>query len=136
MTDKQSIGKRWENYQASKTLVFWACAACVAATVVVGFVWGGWVTGGTARDMASKAAIGARAELAAALCVSRFESAPDAAAKLASLKASDSWKRGDVIEKDGWVTVANIKEPVAGAAILCVERLMEAKLPPAKGISG
>ena len=133
MTDKQGFARRWENYQASKTVVFWSCVACIAATLIAGFTWGGWVTGGTARTMADKAAIGARAELAAAICVSQFEKAPDAAAKLASLKASDSWKRSDVIENGGWVTLAGMKDPVAGAASLCVERLLEVKLPSAKG---
>ena len=138
MPDKQGLARRWENYQASKTVVFWSCVACIAATLIAGFTWGGWVTGGTARTMADKAAIGARAELAAAICVSQFEKAPDATAKLAPLKASDSWKRSDVIESGGWVTLGGMKEPVAGAASLCVEQLLEVKLPSAKveGASG
>ena len=43
-------------YRATKATLFWSCAACIVATVVVGFTWGGWVTGGTARSMAQNAA--------------------------------------------------------------------------------
>ena len=100
MADNRGLMGRWEDYRASKTVLFWSCTACVVVTLIVGFSWGGWVTGSTAGTMASKAAAGARAELAATICVNRFVSAPDAATALASLKNSDSWKRDDFI-KDG-----------------------------------
>jgi len=121
----QSLLDRWENYQAPKTMVFWACAACVVATLLIGFTAGGWVWGSTAERMAAQAATNARADLAAAVCVNRFETASDAAANFATLKANDSWTRGDYLEKGGWVTLAGMKEPVDGAAILCAQRLME-----------
>jgi hypothetical protein len=124
MVAKQSLRERWEDYQASKTVVFWACAVCIVATLFIGFTWGGWVTGGTAGRMAAQAATDARADLAAAVCVSRFEAGSDAATNLATLKASDSWNRGDYLEKGGWATLAGMKEPVDGAANLCAERLM------------
>ena len=126
MTDKPSLSRRWNDLQASKTQLFWACAVCVVATMVIGFTWGGWVTGGTADKLASTAATGARAELAAAICVSRFTGAPDAKAKLASLKGAASYQQGDIIEKDGWVTIIGTDKPVAGAAALCVRQLLEA----------
>jgi len=51
-TRKLSFGERWSQSRPTKTLVFWACAASVAATMIVGFTWGGWVTGGTALKVA------------------------------------------------------------------------------------
>jgi hypothetical protein len=125
MVAKQSLRERWEDYQASKTVVFWACAVCIVATLFIGFTWGGWVTGSTAGRMAAQAATDARADLAAAVCVSRFEAGSDAATNLATLKASDSWNRGDYLEKGGWATLAGMKEPVDGAANLCAQRLIE-----------
>src|SRR4051794_20539314 len=92
MTGIASLTQRWEKLQASKTQVFWACAASVIATLVVGFSWGGWVTGGTANHMAAQAAPEARAQLAASVCVERFAKGPDATAQLAALRNSDSWK--------------------------------------------
>jgi hypothetical protein len=130
----QSLLERWENYQASKTVVFWACAACVVATLFIGFGWGGWVRGSTAEQMAAQAATEARADLAAAVCVTRFEAGSDAVADLATLKSHDSWERSDYLEKGGWVTLAGMKQPIAGAANLCVERLMQA--PPPTKVSG
>jgi hypothetical protein len=129
MVEKQSLRRRWEDYQASKTLVFWACAVCIVATLIIGFTWGGWVRGSTAERMAAQAATQARADLAAAVCVSRFETGTDAVANFAALKASDSWNRSEYIEKGGWTTLAGMKQPIDGAANLCAQRLMEATAP-------
>jgi len=132
MADKPSLSRRWQDLQASKTQLFWACAVCIGATMIGGFTWGGWVTGGTAKEMATTAATGARAELVATICVERFANGPDAKAKLASLKDASSYMRNDMIEKDGWVTMAGSDKPVTGAAALCVRQLMDATLPAPK----
>ena len=124
MADKLSSGRRWGAYQPSKAIWFWSCAACIVATVVVGFAWGGWVTGGTAARMASDAAEGGRAQMAAATCVVRFDKGPDAAAQLAALKKADSYDRGDMISKNGWVTMPGDATPVSGAADICVQKLL------------
>src|SRR3954470_1122302 len=93
--NEMSLGKRWESFQATKTTLFWSCAGCVIATMVVGFTWGGWVTGGTAEKMSNSASATARAELAGALCVTRFMGGADMTAQLAALKAANSWSRND-----------------------------------------
>jgi hypothetical protein len=124
MTGIASVRQRWTNFNATKTQLFWACAACAIATIVVGFAWGGWVTGGTAGHMAAQAATEARAQLAASVCVERFQKGPDATAQLTALKNSDTWKRDTFIEAGGWTTLAGIEKPVAGAAGLCVQQLM------------
>ena len=119
--------KRWETFQASKATLFWSCAGCAVATMIVGFTWGGWVTGGTADKMSSSAAGAARAELAAAMCVTRFMSGPDMSAQLAALKAANTWNRSDLIDKAGWTTPPGTENPVRGAADLCTTRVLEAK---------
>jgi hypothetical protein len=121
------LGARWETYRASKATLFWSCAACAVATMIVGFAWGGWVTGGTAEKMSGTAASTARAELAAATCVNRFMGGVDATTQLAALRASDSWKRDDLIDRAGWTTMPGIEKPIQGAADLCVKHLLEAK---------
>ena len=121
------LGRRWETYRASKTTLFWSCAGCAVATMIVGFGWGGWVTGGTADKMSAAAATTARAELAATMCVSRFMSGTDMVAQLAALKASNSWNRDDLLEKGGWTTLPGAEKPIQGAADLCAKRLLEAK---------
>ena len=102
MANNPSLGRRWEDYRPSKGIWFWSCLACIVATVVIGFGWGGWVTGGTARKMAADAAAGANAQLAAADCVSRFENGPDATAQLAALKKAEQLRTGRSDQK-GWL---------------------------------
>ena len=133
MANNRSLGTRWEEYRPSKKMWFWSCAACVIATVVIGFNWGGWVTGGTATQMATGAARDARAQLAAAACVSRFENSPDAVAQLAALKKAYSYERSNLIEEKGWATMPGSKQPVSGAALICAEKIVEAGLPAANG---
>lgn len=129
MADGQSLAQRWQDYRPSKTVLVWACAACVALTMVIGFTIGGWVTGGTSAKMASSAAEEARSKLVATICVQRFTHAADARDQLARLKAASLWERDDFIEKGGWATPAGFDQPVAGAADLCADQLAEMTLP-------
>lgn len=128
MADNPSLGRRWEAYRPSKTVWFWSCSACVAATIVIGFAWGGWVTGRTATQMAADAAAGAIAQIAAADCIVRFKNGPDATAQLAALKKADSsYEQADLIKKDGWATMPGSKDPVEGAADICAQNLVSTK---------
>lgn len=111
-TTKQSLSRRWEDYQPSKTMLVWACVAAVIATIVIGFSWGGWVTGGMSRAMAATAGDNARGELASVICVERFNAAPDAAAKLVEFKAiPDSYKKRQFVEAGGWATMPGQASP-------------------------
>jgi hypothetical protein len=120
--------QRFEDYRPTKSGLGWCCAISVVATMIVGFTWGGWVTGGTASAMAAKAADGASAELAAAVCAAQFSGGPDAAGQLAALNKLDSWQRSDFIKKGGWATMPGMKDTVSGAADLCAKQLVQAKL--------
>jgi hypothetical protein len=131
MTTKQSLGQRWEASRPTKTLTFWSCAACVAGTILVGFTWGGWTTGGTARSTAQEAALSSRNELAAAVCVDRFKAAGDASAQLVALKALGSWDRGTFVEKGGWAAMPDKVAPGDGTARLCGEKLAALEVPMA-----
>ena len=50
------LQQRWQAYHPSKAALFWSCVGCVVVALIIGFTWGGWVTGGTATKMAEKAA--------------------------------------------------------------------------------
>ncbi|KRR19249.1 hypothetical protein [Bradyrhizobium retamae] len=130
MASAQMLGQRWREYRPSKAALFWSCVGSVVVALIIGFTWGGWVTGGTAKEMVDKAARDARAELAANVCVQRFVDASDARAQLATLKKTSSWQREDFIEKGGWATLPGSDKPVASAAEICAERLAAMKLPP------
>jgi hypothetical protein len=130
MTDGKSMSRRFEEWHPSKAVLFWSCAGCVVATMVIGFTWGGWVTGGTAADMVEDASEQAQAQVAATLCVERFMNTADARTQLGSLKDTSSWQRDDFIEEGGWAMVAG--EEYDDAAELCADRLVEMELPAAQ----
>jgi hypothetical protein len=103
---KQSLSQRFQDYQASKTVLFWSCAGCVVLATVVGFSWGGWTTGGSAQDMADKAAAQARQELAAVVCVDRFMAAQDADVQLTALQEiTSSYAQSKFVEEGGWAVI-------------------------------
>jgi alpha/beta superfamily hydrolase len=128
MANNPSLGTRWEAYRPSKGIWFWSCAASIVATIVIGFSWGGWVTGGTAMQMATDAGARASAQMAAADCIVRFKNGSEASAQLATLKKADSsYERTDLIKKEGWATMPGTKDPVEGAADICARNLMNTK---------
>lgn len=131
MVEKLGTFARWKNFEPTKKFTFWACVACMALTVFVGFKWGGVVTGGTAREMAQSAAAAARAEIAVAFCMDRFAKSGDRASQLAKLEKTDSWLRGSYVDKAGWVTPPGAAEPVADAGERCAEGILAAAAPAA-----
>jgi hypothetical protein len=125
-----NIGQKIGAYQPSKTVWFWSVAGAVVLTMIVGFTWGGWVTGGGANERAEVASKKAVAELAAGICVHQFLQAGDAGLQLAELKETSSYQRDTFLEKAGWVTFAGAEKPVAGAGDLCADLLMDAEVQP------
>jgi hypothetical protein len=129
--------QRLDQYQPSKTALLWACAGAAIVTVVVGFSWGGWVTGGTAQSMAEDSADQARQELASLVCVERFLAMPDAGDRLSALKQiSSSYEQGKFVQDGGWAIM-----PVGGAsrsssddrkaATACGQELAKREIPAA-----
>ena len=136
MARERTLSQRWREYRPTKAILFWFGAGCAALTMIVGFSWGGWVTGRTATGLAYNAASSARAELAAAACVNRFMGATDAGVQLAALKETGIWQRNDFVEKGGWVTMPGTQGPVSGAADVCARQLVDMTVPPAKAAAG
>src|SRR5688572_25672626 len=104
-TRTASYGDRWSQARPTKTHLFWACAATMVATMIVGFTWGGWVTGGTALRTAEALADTAVAKRLSPICVSQFQADPQRAAKLKELKDTGSWQQADYVQKQGWATM-------------------------------
>lgn len=95
------------------------------ALAIVGFSWGGWVTGGSAKDMATKAASAAVALALTPYCVNRAGAA-DAATILTELKGASSYSRKGIIEKAGWATPLGAEKPNTDLAQACQLKLAEA----------
>jgi hypothetical protein len=132
MSQTERLSQRWSNYRPSKTLWFWTVVGAAALVMIIGFTYGGWTTGGGAAFMAKKAASDARAELAAAVCVSKFTSAENADKNLAALKDTAFWQRNDFIEKGGWAKLAGMDNSVPGSTDLCAHRLAAMESLPKK----
>ena len=115
----------WQQYQPTKEHTIWIAIACVVATLIIGFGFGGWVTGGTARKMADEAAAAARNQLAAAVCAEEFMRAADARARIAKLEALEWWERDDHLAAGGWATMPGDKDADGTVAAMCAARLAE-----------
>ena len=103
----------------------WGVVGGAIAAIVVGFVWGGWVTGGTATQMAVTSAESAVVQAFTPLCVAKAEQEPD---QLVLLKEASSWQRDDFVVEAGWVDNVNetFRGDVARACAIAVVEAMEA----------
>jgi hypothetical protein len=85
---------------AAVTPAVWGAIGGAIAAIVIGFSWGGWVTGGTAGKMEAASAETAIVQAFTPLCVAKAVQQPD---QLVLLKAEQDWKRDDFVIKAGWV---------------------------------
>jgi hypothetical protein len=112
----------------------WGAAAGAVALAIVGFSWGGWVTGGTAETLAKNSAATAVVAALTPICVEKFRQAADASANLAEMKkATYSWEQGRFVEKGGWATMPGSTEPNSAVARACAETLGSEKAVDLRG---
>jgi len=96
-------------------------------TMVIGFNWGGWTLGSTAREMAQKTGSAAVVAALAPICVDNFQHASDSPATLVELKKISSWQQGSFVEKGGWATFPGSTTPDSAVARACGEMLSSLK---------
>ena len=94
-------------------------------TIIIGFYWGGWVTGNTAQTKAKEMAEAAVIDRLTPICVAQFNQDPEKAQKLKELKEIDSWKRGEYVRKQGWATMPFEKDPDGRVSDRCSELIMK-----------
>lgn len=106
----------------------WGVAGGAAALAIVGFAWGGWVTGSKAEAGATERANAAVVAALAPVCVENFKRASAVSTNLAALKQVDSWAQGEFVEKGGWAAVpgSNSPEQVSAVARACALLLVNA----------
>ena len=96
--------------------------------MVIGFSWGGWVTGGTANKLAADRADAAVVTVLTPICVAKFLQDGDAKANLVVLqKISSNWEQGQYLEKGGWATRPGATSSDYELARACAAKLVEAK---------
>src|SRR6201997_4244170 len=113
----------------SLTRLLQGIATGAVASMVIGFSWGGWVTGSTANKLAADQADTAVVAALTPICVEKFLQNGDAKANLAALqKISSNWEQGDYLQKGGWATQPGATSPDYHLARACAEKLVQIKI--------
>ena len=102
----------------------WGAVGGAAVCALVGFMFGGWVTGGKAKELAQEQTQKAIVAVLAPICVDNFRHAKNAAENLVKLKAiSSSYEKGTNVSSGGWATFPGKSEPNSAVAQACAETL-------------
>jgi hypothetical protein len=109
--------------------MLWGAIGGVVACMIVGFTWGGWVTGGSARLQAATSARDAVVTALAPICAERFRAQADGPAQIAALAKSSSWERGTIVEKSGYALMPGSKTADSDVARACAELLATLPVP-------
>ena len=105
----------------------WGAVGGAIVLAVVGFSWGGWVTGSTAKTMAQDHANVEIAKVLAPICFLQFQQQPDAASKMVELKGlTGSYQQASFVEKSGAAVMPGGEKPLKGVGQACAELLVEA----------
>lgn len=90
------------------------------ALAVVGFGWGGWMTGSTAAEMSTEQSMAAAATALTPYCVRNSQDDPKSVEVLAEIKNASSFKRRGMVEKAGWATPLGAEKPNRALAEACL----------------
>jgi hypothetical protein len=124
---KLSFRKWWRRLRPKKAVVFWSWVASVALTMIIGFVWGGWVTSAKAQTMAESTAKDAVTQRLAPICVAQFNQDPGRDQKLVAFGETGGSQRRTYVQDQGWATMPGEQKPDRQVADKCVELLMLVK---------
>jgi hypothetical protein len=115
------------NISPSVKPALWGAVGGAIALAIVGFTWGGWVTGSTATTLADKHANFEVAKVLAPICFLQFNQQPGADAKLVELKGiKSSYEQASFIEKSGAATMPGSDKMIKGVSQACAELLANA----------
>ena len=107
--------------------VLQGAAVGVVATLVVGFGWGGWMLGSTAKTLADSTANSAVVAAIAPICADQFQRSADSANNLTTLKKTSSYEQAAFVEKGGWAIMPGSKAVDNGVPQACAAILSAAK---------
>ena len=88
----------WYQGESLKQLLQGAALGAFA-TLGIGFGWGGWMLGSTAKTLADSTANSAVVAAIAPICVDQFQRSADAANNLTALKKTNVMGTGDICRK-------------------------------------
>ena len=102
--------------------ILWGAVGGAVVLAVVGFMLGGWITGGTAQQLAEDAAEKAVSDRLAPICVAQYNRDPEKDQKLKEMKKK-TYQRGDYVKKQGWSTMPGEKDPDYAVSRECADLL-------------
>jgi hypothetical protein len=109
------------------TRLLQGAAAGAIATLIIGFYWGGWVTGGSAKEMTQRSSSAAVVAALSPICVDKFQQSVNAANNMVELKKVSSYQQGSFIEKGGWATLPGSDSANSSVATACANMLSNLK---------
>lgn len=89
------------------------------ALAIVGFNWGGWVTGGSAAEASQEQSIAAVATALTPYCIQSAQTDDKSVEIMAELKDASTYKRRGIVEKSGWATPLGAEKPDRVLAQAC-----------------
>jgi len=116
-----SYGERWNKTRPTKTIVFWSLLAAIILTMIVGFNWGGWITGGTALKITNDAVT----ERLALICVGQYNQDPQKDQKLTELQGANIYQRDDYVKGQGWATMPGEADADSNVADGCAKLIVQ-----------
>jgi hypothetical protein len=103
----------------------WGAVAGAIVLAIVGFNWGGWVTGSSASKIANDAANTAVAEALTPYCIAASQADPSLPEISAQLASSGAYLKRGIIEKTGWATPLGSEKShrqLAEACLIALEK--------------
>jgi hypothetical protein len=107
-------------------------AAGAIATIIIGFGWGGWMLGSTAKKLATEETRSAIVTIAAPTCAEHFVNKANDE-KWAEYQKVDTWRRDTYIKEVGYATVAGVandystSSAIADACVKALNKLLETR---------
>jgi hypothetical protein len=90
---------------------------------MIGFTWGGWVTGETAENMASTMAHDRLITAMVPVCLDMARTDSERSTKLATIRAASTYQRRGALMEAGWSTVPGTEDPDRDIAEACLKEL-------------
>ena len=116
----------WYQGKSLKRLLQGAAVGAVA-TLAIGFGWGGWMLGSTAKTLADSTANSAVVAAIAPICADQFQRSANSANNLTTLKKTSSYEQAAFVEKGGWATMPGSKAVDTGVPQACAAILSNLK---------
>ena len=109
------------NISESTKPVIWGAVGGAIAAMVIGFSWGGWITGGAAANMQKAVAQKAVVQAFTPLCVVKAELQPE---QISLMQEMSRYKRDDFVIEAGWIDNVS-KQYRSGVADACADTIIE-----------